>query len=871
MSTESEIGIIAAVDGDAATARWRVSQPSSEAQVLPPLQVQSLPGNQINSLFEMALSPDGAWHIGEDDRVYYAPYQTGVFAPILTMPVDRSEYITRVAVPGHLIIHHVGTRRVSIISLQYGLILDQVLPALPTGSDPDTEMIGVVYEGDSADRIAIMFQSLDGHLRGYSHTTMEPPGVLFGVMPRVDVLTYSGPEYLWKSHALIGLAAHAYQIPDIRGFFAGGTAGRASPAGIYSYEFTTPDPEVNPGLGVQDYAVTASPVSTLTWGPSGASATLYMDTVEWGSGYKWDSFPVPVTTSSSLTIRIEPVLLGTTHGTINIGGVAYPLQASNSDSSFSSNTTFYSDRIRLNDMLLAAGGTYPVSLSIFTSSSGSRTTPITLVSGGDSYTSGFSVGEFGSVSTTNVFQEGGVVRHLVRLESNRVNITREPWSGGLVWLMPPSRPPFWTGFVRTIEDINAGTTPDPGPDPDPDPDPDPGLPWPYADVVMVAGDAAPVGEGAVGYIAGLAGSVTPVAVEFDSISAIVEAIVHAPGEGGLVVSIAGIAGATDAVIEIQGVRYPLTIIESVAGVAAVTTVDPGLVIGESYNVRLYLDGELSSTDQDVVFDTTVTIGDLGDSLRGFDVWGEVGDLDPFYFPVGEASVYVDILAFAPSELMYPESPGRTLVVIEMYCEGAGPGYISLESASLAFNGLIVELDHIEISDSTVVLVGLLPESAGNWMPDFDDQLPATLTLQGFEIPDSGPEEPEEPEEPYEPVGDPITITIEAVGEYDAVGFGYNRRGSVAPSTIEYEGRTLTIVAADMYDYGDGDVWFDFEMNGNVTGLTFAGAGFDIGGVLVGAEVGNYETRVRFPAWHDDLQPWQDGETYTITFYPGQEG
>lgn len=678
MSTESEIGIIAAVDGDAATARWRVSQPSSEAQVLPPLQVQSLPGNQVNSLFALALGPDGAWHI--DDRVvYYAPYQTGVFAPILTLPVDRSEYIVRMAVPGHLVIHHIGTRWVSIISRQYGLILDQELPALPTGSDPDTSMAGVVYEGDSADRIAIMFQSLDGDLRGYSYTTMESPGALFGVMPRVDVLAYPSPEYMWKPHALIGLADHAYQIPDIRGFFAGGTAGRASPAGIYAYEFTAPAPEVNPGLGVQDYAVTASPVSTLTWGPSGASATLYMDTVVQGSGYKWDSFPVPVTVGSTLTIRIEPVLLGTTHGTINIGGVTYPLRASNDD--FFNRTTFYSDRIRLNDMLLAAGGTYPVSLSIFTSSSGSRTTPITLVSGGDPVRSGFRAGEFGSVSTTNVFQEGGVVRSLVRLESYRVHIASEPWSGGLVWLRPPSRPPFWTGFVHTVEDIDAGTTPDPVPDPDPDPDPSDGIA-----IVLLAGAHAEAPG--IGYFPMLEmGGVDSDTLQVGGQTGTLTLLVYDYESGELIMAVVDLIGITSITLRIAG-GEAITLSTTpdntlwTAGLAESPFVD-----GQSYLIDLHIEAEEQPGEQYADFELVAGTTSSGWNAVGF-VAGEAGTLQPENPVIGGISGYVYAIAYdvgAGSLTVEVDdifgASGATLTVV-----GVGDFVLEVEASEYGFWG-----------------------------------------------------------------------------------------------------------------------------------------------------------------------------------------
>jgi len=134
-SSDWDIEAVIARDGFlGGMAKWHTL--STRADRLPPPQVQAIPGAYLND-FEVSTT-DGAWALGPDgaggDVAYFAPFETGVFSAVASVPKEPGVDMGYVILPfpDGVVYNQVGTRRIILITKD-GLLHDQVLPVMPMG------------------------------------------------------------------------------------------------------------------------------------------------------------------------------------------------------------------------------------------------------------------------------------------------------------------------------------------------------------------------------------------------------------------------------------------------------------------------------------------------------------------------------------------------------------------------------------------------------------------------------------------------------------------------------------------------------------------------------------------------------------------
>lgn len=156
----------------------------------------------------------------------------------------------------------------------------------------------------------------------------------------------------------------------------------------------------------------------------------------------------------------------------------------------------------------------------------------------------------------------------------------------------PGVAPFWTSFVRTQEVLGEPVT-------------DPDSSNQYADFQLTAGswiEPGPDGDVEVfGYstysTGGVEGNVVPGVVSISEVAIILTGCIYYGYMDEILITVEGVWGATSGKLVIDGVEYLLDIFEDqyeTAGVGHVPDMPSPFEAGQTYDVRLYLDGDLRS-------------------------------------------------------------------------------------------------------------------------------------------------------------------------------------------------------------------------------------------------------------------------------------
>lgn len=161
------------------------------------------------------------------------------------------------------------------------------------------------------------------------------------------------------------------------------------------------------------------------------------------------------------------------------------------------------------------------------------------------------------------------------------------------------------GFLRDLEadgDYIGGGGADPAPDPGPDPDPEPSDK--YVDFVLTAGSASAWGDVFIGYGHNWEeaygtpmddfGSIDPSVLVFGSLAIqLYDMSIATTGAaaGELYIALVGDYPVTNASVRVGGITIPLAVSDGASGTILSGQTTPNLFVdGQSYDVRLYLDG-----------------------------------------------------------------------------------------------------------------------------------------------------------------------------------------------------------------------------------------------------------------------------------------
>lgn len=851
------------VEGDPPMARVRLHD--GQVLELPQPNIQDIPGAFENDMGTVTFNTQGMWYITDADHdntpgvVYYAPYSTSTFTEVARLPdVTGEGFFDKAAYPGGLVACQPGSRYVSIIGPQ-GLVKQVELPDGFIGDTAGWERLtlhGVLYRPvDEAISLVFVLQATD--LPRPLAVGFTKPAQPLLVSAWVDTL-YTLEEALGESYRGIpALVAAEFGSSMVFDFGEVSTPGYG-----YQYDVLVPSAEVNPGLGVSKQRYALGYLGASEWAPSGVMAENYTAMAATPQELQIDpeTLPIPTTYPYELQLRFQPQMTDLTAARVFVDGTPYEMYVGSFIGASSLRTT-----VRLPTPIFAPGETYDIEVEVTRGGAGTTSRTLTLTAGGDG--EGFLTGyqdysgeAFGSVSSRIVASLSGTT---YLADYIRCWPRRNTWGGALFLGPVPINAPFWTAFDGTMEILDTDE-----PDPTPDPDPE----GQYADFVLIAG----VNGGDwpfVGYASGEVGSIEPQEPSIGGVSGFAYTLLYALDDSTLYFEIDDIFGATAATLIVEGVgEFQLEVwVGSPYGFEGVIALpESPFVDGETYNIRLYLEGTLSNTPDPgapgdvVVLGAEMEVGEISPDplVVGYDQAVDAGTLVPHTFAVGPYTATIVGVALGDGALFHPEWAGSTGVAVAVLFDAPAVG-IEFSEAVFRIGEHEVSLSPLDEYVDPATFVGVFDT---DWVPAVDSTHPIEVEFRDLVIYEDAPPPP------YEPVGDPIIIEIGAVGSIDglAVGFDIGSRGSVIPPTIEYAGRTYTIQTADMYDRGEGEVEFYFELAGDTDVAVFAGAGFNIGGVLVGSEANTYSGGVRFWAWHEDLQPWEDGETYTITFYPGEE-
>tara|TARA_Y100000034_G_scaffold126853_1_gene178735 strand:- start:136 stop:963 length:828 start_codon:yes stop_codon:yes gene_type:complete len=250
------------VGSDVPTRRWSLGNPSAEAMAA--LQVLSLPAPEYfgvgDRLYNLVYSDTGAWWMNRFDDardapqvLFFAPYSTGVFAPVVTLPAAETNAFQRGYIlapyPGGIVVAHACTRHFYVITAEDGIILDQTLPASSLGNVTSTirancnNVVAVCYhnDGSAKGKIGLVIgRSVNegGDLRyaGIVTSLATPGDALSYASDTVyvsDGSSYSFIEYLGAAvTAETGVEGVAYRIADwVYGFLDGSPSYLATATG----------------------------------------------------------------------------------------------------------------------------------------------------------------------------------------------------------------------------------------------------------------------------------------------------------------------------------------------------------------------------------------------------------------------------------------------------------------------------------------------------------------------------------------------------------------------------------------------------------------------------------------------------------------
>lgn len=303
----------------------------------------------------------------------------------------------------------------------------------------------------------------------------------------------------------------------------------------------------------------------------------------------------------------------------------------------------------------------------------------------------YNAGELGlSVVVQDVFGATGGGISVGEGESAYLTVPKGIDMGGAFLVRGVSSSPFVGGDivpVRLCLDGDIWSTVEPDPDPDPDPA------GAYVDFEVFA-ESDSTG---VGFISGAVGGISPLQPVVGGVTAQIHALAYFEGMAALVVDMEGLFGATAVTVVIGGESYPLDLDPDAAAEYGVAGFHPmavsPFVAGESYIVRVYIEGDLSPApapgpDGSYVDFTGVARSDTDAYDQGQDPAGSISPLSPWFGDV-QATVYA---------VYFSSADGGILIELD--------DIFGATSALFVMDG--IELDASNVTDSEYGLIILIP-------------------------------------------------------------------------------------------------------------------------------------------------------------------
>lgn len=608
------------VSGEPSMVRWARATGQITEMVQPKLQ--DIPDVYDNDPENCEFGVQGAWYVthgfdGADPGiVYFAPYSTGVFSEIARIPdISGEGYFVYTAFPDGLVLTQPGHRHVYILT-QAGVLHHHELP---------DGFIGDTYDYHQLWFHDVVFNPVDRNIALVF--TLESQESYSAVAVGLTRLFTPGQPIAWVDDLYV-IEAPEWGEPGryipalLRMVFGGGVLFASGESGgdnyAAEYELTFPSNEVieGPILGILAHGVSIDYLDTRVWPPSGVVATRLQGVARPNRDIPLDpeSLPIPKTIPFDLSLRIEPPILDLTAAKMTVDGVPYELDYIRHQPG-SRPYTNASASLRAPTPVFVAGESYNIGIELTRGGAGTTVRNLTLYAGGGEdygrtgYNPTGSV-DIGSVSTDIVAQISGTTHRAAHIECQMFQGNQ--WGGALFLNTIPSIPPFWTAFAGTVEVVGDGASPpgpspDPDPEPDPEPDPDPEPGEQYADFQLTAGTweyPLSVGITNVGYnpyiAGGDVGSAEPDQLVFAGVTATMFGCMYngaPPGYNGILqVFLDDIWGATAMSVEIDGVEYELEVEGDSDGLSGwLSLPESPFVAGQTYDVRLYLEGNLRDT------------------------------------------------------------------------------------------------------------------------------------------------------------------------------------------------------------------------------------------------------------------------------------
>lgn len=719
---------------------------------LPPLQVQGIPGEYINYYYG-TFTREGTWLVtnGSGDNppgvVFRASYPDGEYHEIARLPDINGEPYSVLPYPGGIVAMQEGTRQVYLITANGGITMSQELPPTPMdGAEGSGKMrlLMVCYVPDplGVGKISIAV-GMNGSLGtpilepgdtitdvvGAVYSELTVPGAHFVMRPEFVVVPRFARAHNDVEDGCWRLAAITPTLYSVRNTMCVTGAAyqdgdsmynivEASADNLHIYSLQTPD-EANP---VQPIGMVGKPV-----------AVEYKFDVEWPGG--------------------------------SAVGSVYGVRA------FLPGTWFVPAPP---DVLSVIGGSYY-------------------------------------------------------------------YGGDLVWAPAPVSPPFWTSFVRSIEELDGEFLP-PQPDPDPDPDPDP------SDdivIVMLAG-SHPEAPG-IGYFPGMEmGGVDSDTLQVGGQSGTLLLLVYDYDVGELVMSVDNLNGITSITLRIDGGEaITLSLTPDLLWTAELA--ESPFVGGQSYRLDLHIEVAEEPSEGEQYADVILHAEDYGPPGLGYtgfraEIPGELegfGSAAPLLLDIGGVVCTLE-------EISHSYSDNQT--VFALY------GVYGVTGASMVVDGVAFSMEFDTFEQYVLAWVDGAESPFVNGQTH-DVRIYLEGDLSG-DIPDPG--------EQY------VDFRLTA-SEWDdpeiagGVNSGYTLygpwgvEGSVEPETVSMAGIEFTVAGCVHYGGSDFLGMFIYDLWGATSGKLV------IEGVEYHLEVDEDDAGI-FGFMLLNVSPFADGQTYDIRLY-----